>query len=191
MPWHPWWNCSSMKIGLLKVVDLAGLERVVTVDLTTTDVTQIYRALFDKIKRAIIFRKYSTPSNFSLFPILSIQRTLHKNQCANLLGCTWLDGHWILGDTDCDGVLDLVLLFENTNSTDPCVFKYYKIKQSCAVVSLIGPGGRCLETCLQTGPTTCRTKGVLYGRKGVRQQAKFAYLKTCWIHVIMVWGTVG
>ena len=31
---------------------------------------------------------------------------------------------------------------------------HYKIKQSCAVVCWIGPVGRCLETCLQTGPET-------------------------------------
>ena len=39
-------------------------------------------------------------------------------------------------------------LIYNTNH------RHYKIKHSCAVVCWIGPGGRCLETCLQTGPKT-------------------------------------
>ena len=40
-------------------------------------------------------------------------------------------------------------------------FVHNKIKYSCAVVGWIGPGGQCLETCLQTGFKTlimiCRT----------------------------------
>ena len=64
-------------------------------------------------------------------------------------------------------------------------------------MKVIDPGERCLETYLQASSKTSmklvEQKAFCLVNKKVQAQwqAKFAFLKACWMCVIMVWGHVG
>ena len=66
------------------------------------------------------------------------------------------------------------------------------MKHSCAVVCWIGPGGRCMGTCLQTNPNEpmrpVEQKSFCLVSKGVQMQAKIACLNV--LMCVMMAGEV-